>query len=123
MVNAGFSLYLPCQSFYLPGSVDENDRQMDQWNLHAPPLSLWSRRDWTARHKAIAQEHGHIFKEQPEMCLEGKNAQNYLIENCGFFWDHTGLHPPGDMGNWHGSSSGTNLGNRYLYNLENQFQG
>ncbi|XP_030931311.1 protein ENHANCED DOWNY MILDEW 2-like isoform X1 [Quercus lobata] len=102
------------KSFYLPGSVDVHDKTLEDWNLKPPPLYLWSRRDWTARHKAIAQEHGHIFKEQPEMCLEGKNAQNYLIENCGFFWDHTGLHPPGDMGNWHGSSSGTNLGNRYL---------
>lgn len=152
--NGSFTFLSSFQSFYLPGSVDVHDKTLEDWNLKPPPLYLWSRRDWTARHKAIAQEHGHILKEQPEMCLEGKNAQNYLVENCGFFWDHTGLHPPGDigsildyvpeksyetkregteatvspstptdMGNWHSSLSGTNLGNRCLYNLENQFQG
>ena len=152
--NGSFTFLSSFQSFYLPGSVDVHDKTLEDWNLKPPPLYLWSRRDWTARHEAIAQEHGHIFKEQPEMCLEGKNAQNYLVENCGFFWDHTGLHPPGDigsildyvpeksyetkregteatvspstptdMGNWHSSLSGTNLGNRCLYNLENQFQG
>jgi hypothetical protein len=52
------------QSFYLPGSVNENDKQMDQWNVTAPPLYLWSRQEWSAKHKAIAQKHGHPFKQQ-----------------------------------------------------------
>ncbi|TMW93781.1 hypothetical protein EJD97_011169 [Solanum chilense] len=47
------------KSFYLPGSVDQNDKQMDNWNVSAPPLYLWSRTDWTTIHKVIAQQHGH----------------------------------------------------------------
>uniref|UniRef100_A0A0V0IZP8 Putative ovule protein n=1 Tax=Solanum chacoense TaxID=4108 RepID=A0A0V0IZP8_SOLCH len=47
------------KSFYLPGSVDQNDKQMDDWNVSAPPLYLWSRTDWTTIHKVIAQQHGH----------------------------------------------------------------
>ncbi|XP_055808743.1 protein ENHANCED DOWNY MILDEW 2 isoform X2 [Solanum dulcamara] len=50
------------KSFYLPGSVDQNDKQMDDWNVSAPPLYLWSRPDWTANHKVIAQQHGHPSK-------------------------------------------------------------
>ncbi|KAK4723355.1 hypothetical protein R3W88_026134 [Solanum pinnatisectum] len=47
------------KSFYLPGSVDQNDKQMDDWNVSAPPIYLWSRTDWTTIHKVIAQQHGH----------------------------------------------------------------
>ncbi|XP_059301072.1 protein ENHANCED DOWNY MILDEW 2 isoform X2 [Lycium ferocissimum] len=50
------------KSFYLPGSVDSNDKQMEDWNVSTPPLYLWSRSDWTANHKAIAQQHGHPSK-------------------------------------------------------------
>lgn len=50
------------QSFYLPGSVDVNDRQMEQWNVRPPLLYLWSRHDWTDKHKAIAEEYGHVPK-------------------------------------------------------------
>ncbi|KAM1000617.1 hypothetical protein ACFX2I_007239 [Malus domestica] len=49
------------KSFYLPGSVDVDNKQIDQWNLISPPLYLWSRRDRAAEHKAIAQKHGHSF--------------------------------------------------------------
>lgn len=52
------------QSFYLPGSVDVNDNQMEQWNLSPPPLYLWSRADWTVKHKRIAARQGHIVEEQ-----------------------------------------------------------
>ncbi|XWS75837.1 hypothetical protein CRYUN_Cryun01aG0126300 [Craigia yunnanensis] len=55
------------KSFYLPGSVDVNDKQLEQWNVKSPPLYLWSRNDWTARHKAIAQEHGHAYNGLEEM--------------------------------------------------------
>ncbi|GAB2284736.1 hypothetical protein Dimus_019190 [Dionaea muscipula] len=48
------------RSFYLPGSVDVNDKQLDDWNVVTPLLYLWSRPDWTVKHKAIAEEHGHI---------------------------------------------------------------
>jgi hypothetical protein len=80
-VNGGFSSYLPFQSFYLPGSVDENDKQMDQWNMRTPPLSLWSRRDFTAKHKDIAQKHGHLSK-QPEVSSEmEKNHHEDIMHN------------------------------------------
>ncbi|KAF7831325.1 protein ENHANCED DOWNY MILDEW 2-like isoform X1 [Senna tora] len=52
--------FLSGKSFYLPGSVDINDRQMEQWNVRPPLLYLWSRRDWTDKHKAIAKDHGHM---------------------------------------------------------------
>ncbi|KAL6999193.1 hypothetical protein U1Q18_000353 [Sarracenia purpurea var. burkii] len=48
------------KSFYLPGSVDVNDNQLEDWNVNPPLLYLWSRPDWTAKHKAIAQQHGHL---------------------------------------------------------------
>ncbi|XP_058080241.1 protein ENHANCED DOWNY MILDEW 2-like isoform X2 [Magnolia sinica] len=51
------------KSFYLPGSVDVNEKQVDQWNIKAPPLYLWSRPDWTARHRGIAIKRGHISKD------------------------------------------------------------
>jgi hypothetical protein len=40
--------------------VDVNDKKMDQWNVTPPLLYLWSRTDWTSRHKAIAEEHAHF---------------------------------------------------------------
>ncbi|KAK9268634.1 hypothetical protein L1049_000391 [Liquidambar formosana] len=58
------------KSFYLPGSVDVNDKQMDQWNKTPPPLYLWSRHDWTTKHKALAQKHGHLSRQQKELHLE-----------------------------------------------------
>uniref|UniRef100_A0A162A7A8 PHD-type domain-containing protein n=1 Tax=Daucus carota subsp. sativus TaxID=79200 RepID=A0A162A7A8_DAUCS len=48
------------KAFYLPGSVDVNDKQLEQHNRLAPPLYLWSRPDWTAKHKQIAETHGHF---------------------------------------------------------------
>ncbi|KAL2495851.1 protein ENHANCED DOWNY MILDEW 2-like [Forsythia ovata] len=55
------------KSFYLPGSVDVNDKQMEDWNLNAPPLYLWSHPDWTPKHKDIAQQHGHLSKDQKKL--------------------------------------------------------
>lgn len=40
--------------------------QMDDWNLKPPPLYLWSRPDWTVKHRAIALKHGHISQVQQE---------------------------------------------------------
>ncbi|TYI42473.1 hypothetical protein ES332_A01G101400v1 [Gossypium tomentosum] len=51
------------KSFYLPGSIDANDKQMDQWNVMAPPLYLWSRSDFSAKNKSIAEKHGHVPRE------------------------------------------------------------
>ncbi|TKY45467.1 ENHANCED DOWNY MILDEW 2 [Spatholobus suberectus] len=56
--------FLSGKSFYLPGSVDTNDRQIEQWNVRPPPLYLWSRPDWTEKHEAIAREHGHLISRR-----------------------------------------------------------
>ncbi|KAI8011603.1 Protein ENHANCED DOWNY MILDEW 2 [Camellia lanceoleosa] len=66
------------KSFYLPGSVDVHEQQMEQWNWKAPPLYLWSRSDWTAQHKTIARNRGHLSKEQAENVQ--KVVSNYLME-------------------------------------------
>ncbi|KAL6499246.1 hypothetical protein OROHE_026156 [Orobanche hederae] len=73
------------KSFYLPGSVDVRDQQMEQWNLDPPPLYLWSRPDWTTSHKLVAEEHGHLLKDQEvEEYAGGINnlntVSNYLME-------------------------------------------
>ncbi|CAD5334289.1 unnamed protein product [Arabidopsis thaliana] len=47
-------------SFYLPGSVDVNDKTIEQWNNITPPLYLWSRRDLSRSHKTTAVQQGHI---------------------------------------------------------------
>ncbi|XP_030520622.2 protein ENHANCED DOWNY MILDEW 2-like isoform X2 [Rhodamnia argentea] len=52
--------FLSGKSFYLPGSVDVKDKQIEQWNNRPPLLYLWSRRDWTAKHRTIAQKQGHL---------------------------------------------------------------
>lgn len=70
------------KSFYLPGSVDVNDHHLEQSNLSTPPLYLWSRPDWTAKHKAIAEKCGHI-RNEPEMFGERRGERvvsNYLME-------------------------------------------
>ncbi|KAK9673830.1 hypothetical protein RND81_12G192500 [Saponaria officinalis] len=54
------------RSFYLPGSVDVNDKQMDDWNVVPPILYLWSRPNWTAKHKAVAKKYGHLPEEGKE---------------------------------------------------------
>ncbi|OVA09237.1 zinc finger protein [Macleaya cordata] len=75
------------KSFYLPGSVDINDKQMEQWNLKPPLLYLWSRSDWTERHKEIALKEGHIAlkeghvsTEQKELRLEEQQNEAELLE-------------------------------------------
>lgn len=47
------------KSFYLPGSVDVNEKIVQGWNASAPPLYLWSHPDWTKKHKKVAEEHNH----------------------------------------------------------------
>jgi len=54
------------KSFYLPGSVDMNNNQLDDWNVTTSLLNLWSRQDWSAEHKAIAQRHGHLSRLQEQ---------------------------------------------------------
>ena len=74
----------------MPGSVDVNDKQIEQWNVTPPLLYLWSRQDWTAKHKAIAQKCGHVSRRLKESHLE-KN------QNEGPVPDHpTKDHTPDD---------------------------
>ncbi|XWS11283.1 hypothetical protein CRYUN_Cryun38cG0070900 [Craigia yunnanensis] len=80
--------FLSGKSFYLPGSVDTNDKQMDQWNLMAPPLYLWSRSDFSTKHKTIAEKHGHLPRE-PESSKQEidtselkDHIQNHKVEEC-----------------------------------------
>ncbi|KAK3005373.1 hypothetical protein RJ639_017284 [Escallonia herrerae] len=74
------------QSFYLPGSVDVHDQQLDQWNMDPPPLYLWSHPVWTGRHKAIAQESGHFNEVPKNVHIETNNVKgvvsNYLMEEA-----------------------------------------
>ncbi|KAL2495853.1 protein ENHANCED DOWNY MILDEW 2-like [Forsythia ovata] len=42
---------------------------MEDWNLNAPPLYLWSHPDWTPKHKDIAQHHGHLSKDRKKLSL------------------------------------------------------
>ncbi|KAK7288464.1 hypothetical protein RIF29_01924 [Crotalaria pallida] len=67
--------FLSGKSFYLPGSVDNNDKQMEQWNVKPPPLYLWSRPDWTDAHKAIAQKHGHLLGRHEALKMESLNDE------------------------------------------------
>lgn len=74
------------KSFYLPGSINVHDQQMEQWNLDPPPLYLWSRPDWNAKHKAVAKRHGHICSGQDKRYSGGTSpvhndaVSNYLME-------------------------------------------
>ncbi|XP_026407686.1 protein ENHANCED DOWNY MILDEW 2-like isoform X1 [Papaver somniferum] len=69
------------KSFYLPGSVDVDDNQMEQWNLKPPLLYLWSRPDWTEKHKNIAYEEHHLSSEMPhELQTEEQLNEPHLRE-------------------------------------------
>lgn len=71
-----------------------NDRQLLQWNVDAPPLYLWSRPDWTIKHRAVAIKQRHIISQEVECsggsqgsadmeCSEGTGpvaVANYLLE-------------------------------------------
>lgn len=73
-------LYLS-QSFYLPGSVDVNDNQIEDWNRDPPPLYLWSRPDWTAKHRAIAEQHGHSSGTLKNYRPDNKSQNDMLAPN------------------------------------------
>lgn len=68
------------KSFYLPGSINVYNQQMDQWNIVSPPLYLWSRPDWTAKHKAVAMQQGHIRKSEAEGNIVHTGITNYLMQ-------------------------------------------
>ncbi|KAL3849183.1 hypothetical protein ACJIZ3_011065 [Penstemon smallii] len=71
-------LILSGKSFYLPGSIDVNDQKIEQWNVDPPPLYLWSHRDWTKTHEAVALKHGHLMKNVAEN--PPNPVSNYLME-------------------------------------------
>ncbi|KAL9441710.1 hypothetical protein AB3S75_020248 [Citrus x aurantiifolia] len=73
--------FLSGKSFYLPGSVDENDKQMDQWNMTAPPLYLWSHHDCAAHHKALAEKHGHISRPQSRTQMERNCYETHAVDH------------------------------------------
>ncbi|KAL6570808.1 hypothetical protein OROGR_000358 [Orobanche gracilis] len=58
------------KSFYLPGSVDVFNKHIEDWNVNAPVLYLWSNPTWTTKHKAIAEQHGHLSGGQSKCKLE-----------------------------------------------------
>ncbi|KAL3503571.1 hypothetical protein ACH5RR_038020 [Cinchona calisaya] len=60
------------KAFYLPGSIDVNDKQIEDWNVNSPSLYLWSRPDWTTRHTEIAQQQGHLPSLDKMIKLEEK---------------------------------------------------
>ncbi|KAL6567122.1 hypothetical protein OROMI_015526 [Orobanche minor] len=61
------------KSFYLPGSVDVFDKHIEDWNVNAPILYLWSNPTWTSKHKAIAEQHGHL-SGGPNKCKLEENT-------------------------------------------------
>ncbi|KAL6535525.1 hypothetical protein OROMI_026899 [Orobanche minor] len=61
------------QSLYIPGSVDVNDKHIDQHNVIPPPLYLWSHPDWSLEHYTIAQECGHI--SNPTVMVENSSTR------------------------------------------------
>ncbi|KAL9147271.1 hypothetical protein ABFS82_13G162700 [Erythranthe guttata] len=63
------------RTFYLPGSVDVNDKEIEDWNLIAPVLSLWSRPDLAPKHKAIAEQHGHSSGARKNYRLEESSKE------------------------------------------------
>ncbi|XP_020965455.1 protein ENHANCED DOWNY MILDEW 2-like isoform X2 [Arachis ipaensis] len=86
------------KAFYLPGSVDVRDKQLEDWNNKTPPLYLWSRPDWSARHRAIALQHCHIKDKYDDAHVKGIEVKNYLMEeNHDCYQDYAGLHEPGDF--------------------------
>ncbi|KAK1431111.1 hypothetical protein QVD17_14349 [Tagetes erecta] len=69
------------KSFYLPGVLDTRDQPLEDWNRKPPPLSLWSRPDWTTKHIEVAEKHGHIEKKPISSHLEDERVvSNYLME-------------------------------------------
>ncbi|XP_024032079.1 protein ENHANCED DOWNY MILDEW 2 isoform X2 [Morus notabilis] len=86
------------KSFYLPGSVDMHNKQLEDWNLKTPPLYLWSRRDWSANYKEIARRHRHVFQEAPLHVEGNDNVNSYLMEekyDC--YQDCSSLYASGDL--------------------------
>ena len=48
---------------------------MEQWNVRVPVLYLWSHPDWTAKHKAIAEEQGHLSIQHEGLKTESIHSE------------------------------------------------
>ncbi|XP_006644210.1 protein ENHANCED DOWNY MILDEW 2-like [Oryza brachyantha] len=66
------------KAFYLPGSVDVNDKIVEGWNASTPPLYLWSRPDWTKKHMKVAEVHKHVDMERIASRVEEDNLSDSL---------------------------------------------
>lgn len=66
------------KSFYLPGSVDLNDKTVEGWNASAPPLYLWSHPHWTKKHMQVAEERGHTCMGKIACHVEENNLSDDL---------------------------------------------
>ncbi|KAF3778225.1 ENHANCED DOWNY MILDEW 2 protein [Nymphaea thermarum] len=60
------------KAFYLPGSLDLEDKELAQWNIVPPVLYLWSHPDWTDHHRAIAIQQGHTTEREIASKERGK---------------------------------------------------
>ncbi|XP_031477785.1 protein ENHANCED DOWNY MILDEW 2-like isoform X2 [Nymphaea colorata] len=60
------------KAFYLPGSLDQEDKELAQWNIVPPVLYLWSRPDWTDHHRTIAIQQGHTTEREIASKERGK---------------------------------------------------
>lgn len=71
------------KAFYLPGSIDINDKQMEDWNIVAPFLYLWSRPDWTNKHKEIAKKYDHLLGEYKQNNSASRLGRDLSFKNHG----------------------------------------
>ncbi|XP_039141583.1 protein ENHANCED DOWNY MILDEW 2-like [Dioscorea cayenensis subsp. rotundata] len=97
------------KSFYLPGSVDVNEEQLEQWNSKPPILYLWSRPDWTAKHKAIAARHNHKSTGQRESSTD--EPQNEPIADARLLYEEGNHVTGGEIKGPDHSSKGKAAGN------------
>ncbi|KAK1317284.1 hypothetical protein QJS10_CPA05g01662 [Acorus calamus] len=86
------------KSYYLPGSVDVNGQQLDQWNLKPPVLYLWGRPDWTLRHRHIALLQEHLPEGSDWSDPIEDNVEAYRIDPLQLEGDPIPLQLDGDPG-------------------------
>ncbi|KAJ0965159.1 hypothetical protein J5N97_026297 [Dioscorea zingiberensis] len=84
------------KSFYLPGSVDVEDQQLEQWNLKPPPLSLWSRPDWTVKHEEITLRYNLMPADCNSLatedgCAASQGRQTSYIPKFKSFYNRKGF--------------------------------
>ncbi|XP_076902369.1 protein ENHANCED DOWNY MILDEW 2-like [Bidens hawaiensis] len=109
------------KSFYIPGSGHKSNQPLEDWNVKPPPLSLWSRPDWTAKYKEVAQEHGHIEQRQttPDQQAEKVLSNDLMEENLDCFNDLSNIMTryPELLGAAEPNSEHTNLTTHTLHDM------